>query len=506
MTLMALQRSGGARQRVNESVRALARVEFAAAVVLVLLACFALGIALFLYRGSQLGLPLVGAPLLFCMALIFTQHLRGAVVGWLVLSPLLYPLVNYPPGHALLTFDRLWLLPLALTLLISRSAREPTRLGLLGKSALAFVVLFGIRAIFSGPQVQSSLSIWLDAIVLPVALFLVIRRLATTSANRLRLAGAMAWAGTLVAVIGVTERLFGYELASRTGGEPRIDSGLPGVVRVSGPYSVPEVYSLVLVATLAATLYWWQSVHRRGGLVLIAVLLQVAGLANSLFRVSWISTVVVLVVALGFRPRQRLRAVTTLGVAGVLAGIALLPLASSPLFTERATDTGNVLGRFATYLQAIEIFKTSPIVGVGIGSYNTVAVDFRGVYVDGIRSVDFAHSSFFNVLAEQGVVGFVPLIAVTIGLALFARRLWRTGGTPEHDALAAAIWAALIGYMAFSLTLTMITYGDSNAYLAALLGLGAGVLTERAAAKECSEPQQLPESAPSARRLISQRG
>jgi len=490
MTFASFGRTVMQRRSADElSVRALRRqFNGASTLTAVLLVWFAVGVALYSYRGDPLGLLILAVPLLICLAVTLAQHQRGAAVGWLLVSPLLHPLIYYPHGHAVLTFDRLWLLPLGLAFVMSRSSPRPTRLGLLGRGGLAFVLLFGVRAASSGSQIQSSVVTWLDAILLPLALFLVVRQLAVTKANRLRMAGAMAWGGTLVAALGVTERLFGYELASLTGGVPRTDSGLPGVVRVSGPYNVPEVYSLILVSTLAATLYWWQSSRRQGGLVTIAVALQVVGLANSLFRVSWISGLLVLVVALGFRPRRLGRAVAAVVGTALLGVFALLPLESSSVFTERVGNTSNVSGRFATYLQAVDIFKTSPTVGVGIGNYNAVASQRDGVYIGGVRSLDFAHSSFLDVLAEQGVVGFLPLLAVAIGLALLARQLWRTGQSEEQKILAATVLAALIGYFTFSLTLTMITYGDSNAYFAALVGIGAGALTEIRNLEQSAKP------------------
>lgn len=507
MNAASFGRSVVQRRSADElSVPGLRQFNGASTLIAVLLVWFAVGIALYSYRGGPLGMLVLAVPLLICLAVTIAQHLRGAAVGWLVASPLLYPLIYYPPVHAVLTFDRLWLLPLGLAFLMSRSSPTPTRLGLLGRGGLAFVLLFGVRAAFSGSQIQSSVVTWLDSILLPLALFLVARQLAVTKVNRLRMAGAMAWGGTLVAALGVTERLFGYELASLTGGVPRTDSGLPGIVRVAGPYNVPEVYSLVLVSTLAATLYWWQSSRRRGGLVTVAVVLQVVGLVNSLFRVSWISALIVLVVALGFRPRRHGRAVAAVVGAALLAGFALIPLESSSVFTERVGNTTNVSGRFATYLQAFDIFKTSPTVGVGIGNYNAAASQRGGVYVGGVRSVDFAHSSFLDILAEQGVVGFLPLLAVSLGLALFARRLWRTAQSEEQKILAAAVLAALIGYFAFSLTLTMITYGDSNAYVASLVGIGAGALTEIRHLDQSATPLADSRTPSGAQGFMTQRG
>lgn len=439
---------------------------------------FVAGEVIYLHHGGRLALLALAVPLLLCLAALHAQSLRGAVILWIAVSPLLYPFVRYPHAHAVLNFDRLWLVPLGLALLIGRRRQPPARLGLLGRAGLTFTMLFGIRTAFSGPHVQSALLTWLDAIVLPLGVFLVVRQLSTTKTNRLKIAGAMAWGGTVVALLGMTQRIFGYELASLSGGAPRTDSGLPGVVRVSGPYSVPEVYSLVLVSTLAATLYWWQANRRSRVIGMVSIMVQAAGLTFSLFRVSWLAGLLVLVIAVGFRPHRHLRAIATVVGTALLAMLALVPLDSVSVFTERVGNTTNVVGRFATYVQAFDIFKTSPIFGVGVDHYNDVASQLAGVYLNGVRSVDFAHSSFLDVLAEQGLMGFLPLIGVIAGLALFARGVWVRAETSEQRILAATVLAALVGYLLFSSTLTMITYGDSNAYLAAILGLGAGVLTE----------------------------
>lgn len=426
--------------------------------------------------GGRLSYLIAGAPVLLLTAISLPRDITGPAVIWLALSPIIFPFLRYPHSHTIVTFDRIWLISLGLALLLSKERIGSSRGSrLMVGGAVVFAILFGLRATFSPGSVLPNLETWLDALLLPIVVFGAVRRVALTENKRLRLAGAMACGGTIVGLLGVSEHLFHFQLATFSGGTPRLDTAT-GVIRVSGPYNVPEVYSLVLVSTLAATLYWYQVGRRRSPLAWVSILVQLAGLALSLFRVSWLSAVIVLVVTVGFRPRRPIRSYGVVLTAGLLSLIALVPLESLPVFNTRLSNTTNVNGRFATYIQAFHIFQAHPLFGVGVNQYNATASTLNGIYINGVSSVDFAHSSFLDVLAEQGLVGILPFVALSLGLILCAIQVWRRASTYEQKVLASAILAAVIGYFAFSGTLTMLPYGDSSAYTAALLALGAGAL------------------------------
>jgi O-antigen ligase len=436
---------------------------------------------------------LFAAAMLTAFALLCGQSPLAAGVTWLVLSPALYPFVRYPQSGSLLTFDRMYLSALVLALLMKRSARRPSAPSVRAFviAAVVFAALFLIRAATTRPNVVGALETFVDAVLLPCAAFCICRRTADTPRKLRVWAAGLMVSGTLVALLGITERLFGYELASLSGGAVRTDSEVGGLIRVSGPYSVPEVYALTLALTLAATLFWWMSGRTHDarlralpsfvGPVLATV--QLVGMIVSLFRVAWACVPVILVIGLGLRFGRRLR-LAAVGLAVALATLTLyVPLQDNAVFRTRMSNTANVAGRLATYQMGVEIWRSAPLTGVGINQFADTQsrVDVREVW--GVRAVKSPHSSFIATLAEQGAVGFTALVAVCGFCVRMLRRLSRSApADPTYQVLRAAVIAGAVSYLAFSVELTMLPLGPSNDVLAVLLGLAA------AAIQQCQPP------------------
>jgi O-antigen ligase len=286
----------------------------------------------------------------------------------------------------------------------------------------------------------------------------------------------------LLGAIGLAERIFGFELASLSGGERRYDE-VVGATRISGPYSVPETYALSLVICLAATLYWLQS-RGRGPYIwgILIVALEISGIAFSYFRAAWIAALLVVIGSVGIRPRRFGRTLAVAAVVGSLAFAGTTQLEQrNKAFEARTKNTHNIYGRLATYDQGIQLFKGAPLTGVGIDRYSTVVHERAPAVFHGVRSVSTPHSSFIAVLAEQGLFGFVPLVVLGGGIWLVIRRLRAVSLTREEGVLAGSIAGAAAGYVIMSLTLTMLPYEPSNAFFAAFLGMTVGRLDVRSA-------------------------
>jgi len=80
------------------------------------------------------------------------------------------------------------------------------------------------------------------------------------------------------------------------------------------------------------------------------------------------------------------------------------------------------------------------------------------------------------VLAEQGLVGFVPLLLLTFAVWRLIRGLGRRAASEDVRVLVGVLSGAAIGYLLMSLTLAMLPYSPSNLFFAALLGVAAGRL------------------------------
>jgi hypothetical protein len=404
------------------------------------------------------------------LVLLFSELRLTALVGWIAVSPLAFPFLRWPSVDAVLTFDRVWIGALAGIILFRRRGRPATGTSRLLLAALAWlVVCFGVRAALS-PSFLSALQTWVDGILLPVVIYAAARETIETPRDARRLGGALAAGGLILAAIGLAEKIRGFELASLSGGTERVDHTI-GLVRISGPYGFPEPYALALLVCLAGTLYWMQA--RRGAAWWIGsaiAVAQMAALSLTFFRVAWIGAVVIAAAAFGLRPKRALRAAAVCALVAVTVLVGSMAFGDNATVETRVQDTANIYARLATYVGGTAIFRDHPVIGVGVGEFTNAQLDYGGVEVRGIDALEYAHSSYVNVLVEQGLVGFIPLLVASVAAWLLIRR-FRSAARKRGDVLlAAAATGAGFAYLLMSVTLTMLPFGPSNALFAALLG------------------------------------
>jgi hypothetical protein len=436
-------------------------------------------------RRDPASLLLLVALVGLALVLLFQQLQFDTLCVWIVATGLAYPLLNIEATNSPLSFDRIVIAGLASWLVLRPTGRPWSRSARwLGAALVCLVVSYGIRAAFTdtygnfvvlpGNARHYALNTWFDAIVAPVALYFVVGQFAYTRARCRRLALAMAVAGALLGAIGVAEEIFGFELASLSGGTLRVDASID-VVRNSGPYGVPETYALVLLVCLALTLWWTLDVGRRAwGWGVAAMALEVSGLAVTLFRAALLAAVLIFVAGLGLRPGRALRLITITIAIGLAVAFSVSQLTSAnPVLQARVSNTENISGRFATYQQSLKIFTLEPLTGVGIGQFETAQNHVPVTIVGDVRAVTSPHSTFLGLLAEQGVVGLIPLLAAVAAAWALLRELRRRGREPSDIRLWACLVGASLAYLVMSGTLTMLPYGPSNAFFAIALGMAA---------------------------------
>jgi O-antigen ligase len=421
------------------------------------------------------------AALVGCAFLIVFVFLgSSALLVWPVAATGGY-LLQLPRDQPVFTFDRVWIGGLiAYIALTPRTVARTPATRLIRFSLLLFVFTFGVRALTTSAANNGPLNRWLDAIVLPAILFFACERYCSLGADRLRrLSGALMLAGGVLGVIGIAERIFGFELATLTGGGAvRFDAGVDAT-RISGPYPAPEPYALTLLICFAATLYWILS-RKQGSryfwaLVIAAV--EVAAISLALFRAGWIAGVLILITSFGLRPGRFGRLFTVAAVACVVGFFATAQLQQNKTVAQRVGNTQNIYNRLATYEQGFEIFRSAPLFGVGIDKYHAAAEERPPVYVSGAPSVTYPHSSFVGLLGEQGIVGFVPFVLLFYALWRLLVGLRAASFRESRAALVMATAAgAVLAYLIMSLTLTMLPYEPPNAFFAAFLGGAAGYL------------------------------
>jgi hypothetical protein len=432
------------------------------------------------WLGKTPALLLLGAVLGATFLVVFSFLGSLAIIVWPVAATGGY-LLQFPKGHPVITFDRLWIGGLLAYLALNPRRAERTKdTRVLIFALLLLVISFGLRALTTGSaSISGSTATWIDAIVLPTILFVACERYSLLGADRVRrLTGALMIAGAVLGAIGIAERVLGFELATATGGSVRFDAAIDQT-RISGPYPAPEPYALSLIICFAATLYWILSRKRgsRYGWAVALAGIQLAAIALALFRAGWIAGLVVAVASIGLRPGRFGRTFLVVGVAGILGMAATSQLQQNKTIATRVNDTENIYGRLATYKQGVEIFRSAPLFGVGVNRYHVVAEKRPAERVERVASVTYPHNSYIGLLAEQGIVGFLPLLLLSYGVWGLVRGL-HAASSRSVDAviLTATVAGATLGYLIMSLTLTMLPYESSNAFLAAFLGAASGRL------------------------------
>jgi hypothetical protein len=440
-----------------------------------------------LARGDTLGwvvaAAVVGAAALPLCALYGDRIL----LAWIALSAVAVPFLRVPPY---VTFDRvLGVAALAWLLLTRREQAEAGAPRFLRVTLLIFVASYGVRAATGGLSAEQT---WFDAIAIPAIAYFAVARMATTLRSVEQVAAALTVAGATMGVLGLMNKLTGIELATRSGGEIRRSAELGGteVLRISGPYPVPEVFGVALIVALAGTLYWTlvRPSPQRYLIGLSVVVVECAALGFTLFRAAWIGAFIVVVITLGLRPRRYGRVIGVAVAIGALALAGSTQLRNNQTFETRVQNTDNVSGRLATYQQATTIFTSAPAVGVGVDRYFDVAPGFVPPTVDGVASVPYPHSSYFGLLAEQGLLGFIPFILFNVAVWYLLRRYRWLARDRGDVILAAAVTGGVLAYVLMSLTLTMLPYGSSNLLLMVLLGAVAGRVDALSAQRRAEAP------------------
>ena len=425
----------------------------------------------------MLPVALVGV---LALMVLFRELGTRTLWWWAPLAVAVYPLSGHL-GSKYVSFDRIWIGGMLVFLLVLPRPQVRARASrrMLATFALLAIVL-GVRAILTPATSLYPIRVWFDALVVPLALFCLVRRVVALDATvAQRIAFSLMIAGLILGLIGVAEKGAGFQLATASGSEPRFDE-LINTVRISGPYDVPETYGLTLVSCLAATMYWLLAWPRTGWArasgIAIAVI-EAAGIFFTYFRVGWISALIVVLAAIGLRPGRYGRALATAFIAGLLAFPLYVLVEQNKTVSTRVQNTNNIYVRLATYEQAWQIFKTDPLVGIGFERYDTVSSTLPVVVVHNAQSVTFPHSSLFEVLAEDGIIGLIAFAAAGWGVVCLVRAINRPARRGGPDAvLAGVLVAASVAYLIYSLTLEMLPYSPSNEMFAILLGLAAGRL------------------------------
>jgi O-antigen ligase len=253
--------------------------------------------------------------------------------------------------------------------------------------------------------------------------------------------------------------------------------------RLSGGIGDPNELALVLVPGLALAFFALRgarSTLERWWLVASATAMAFALLETG-SRGGLIALAAAFAVALILGGRERLK------VLGALVGFAALAvtyfaLAAPGELRSHVADftTGGGSGRTDLWSIARQVAADHPVLGVGIGNFETVEAQYAS-RAD-LPSIDLVidephvvHNTYLELLAELGVVGltcFVALVAGAVVLGWRAVRSFARMGATELELLARGLLVGLAGMLTASFFLS----AEYEKQLWLLLGFAVALL------------------------------
>lgn len=120
---------------------------------------------------------------------------------------------------------------------------------------------------------------------------------------------------------------------------------------------------------------------------------------------------------------------------------ALLPIGSSSTSSSASASQGFADNRVFLVRAGVRMFEDHPLTGVGYGGYqHALLTTYRSFLPHGYTD-SVSHTAVVTVMAEQGIVGTILLVAF---LLLFVREAWRARSRRDDWAVWATIAAAMV--------------------------------------------------------------
>jgi O-antigen ligase len=377
------------------------------------------------------------AAVIGCAALgavrVIYKALRGKidemVLCWAALFPLGYYFLSFPREHSIVTLDRLAVFVAFMGMFLEKPRAlvpVPRLLRRAGIAVFVFAVV-GAVSLRESPNLLNGVQNLLEGFVLPpllgwciIARFDVRHRLPAIHT-------AVCISSIICAAVAAAEIITREDLLP-TGGSVTFYAG-GGIPRPNGPFASNETLALIGAVNLFFLLFLRESLGSNlgaGRRVLHSVGLAAAlGMAlMPMFRSVAITLLIVLIIDTFWEKRPSRRAWRIGLILGSVGLVFIAPLFMPEAVLEDRSSAGNIYGRVAQLEQSLQVFEEHPVLGVGFYNFGQVVAG-EPRYVasyQGALSVDSPHNNLTQVLAETGILGFVPYLMASV---LLLGALWQ---------------------------------------------------------------------------------
>jgi len=349
---------------------------------------------------------------------------------WVLIAPLLdsfFRLRFGGQGSAVVSADRLCLILLigVFFLLLKRGSRSE------GVSFLhicmgAFVVSFFIA---STPSVEPWLAVRkiLASYTLPIFGYFIARKWVTGPRQLAIIFICIMIVSCYFAAMGIPEHYMKRTLFRPTiWVEHELET-----VRVQGPAQTPQEFGVVVAMGILLAVVGWANTSRRNAKFLYAVLVAILMMAIvlTLRRSVYLSAVAGLpILLLGSREVRKL------AIYGIASG-ALVLLVVWPLITQtrvyqvRLTDPQPVYSRQVLQASSWNMIKDNAFRGVGVDNFGTSLKQYLTPYgnvpVFYARDLVSPHNSYLRILAEGGLLSFMPFVLMVLAMLQVTYRIYK---------------------------------------------------------------------------------
>ncbi len=287
--------------------------------------------------------------------------------------------------------------------------------------------------------------------------------------------GAVALGSTLLGIITIREQLTGHALFSPVAQSLVYEGTIRKVLSLFG---APAIMTTALVVPIPFLLYGLLEARTTGRRLLLglALVITLAGVFFVYVRGGWLGAVLGIIAMAALSPNIRCVVLRMLPVV-VLVAVLITTIVVAPNVIEKRLASSAPIGyRLIAWKLAWELYRTSPVIGIGYDAFNSSAVtQFGWTPHDVVGYLPSIHNSYLYVLVSGGLLAFVPYLGIFLSLAWRGRVFWRQ---PTNRELVATLWATLLGYMTINGTVDALNVHYSNILLFLIIGALIGRLEE----------------------------
>lgn len=467
-----------------ESNRSLSKINIRMGYAVIILVTALVAIQAGLTVDSIPGLAFVAILAIFPFLYLWIRKPDTLFLVWFITSPLLHEHFNISGGGIPnITLDRIVLIALGLRLVLEwgndaiEKTSAPVRNRALFLAVGIYVAAELVGSIRGVLPLKASLQYFLDRVLLPVSAFALARQFSMQQGISFsnRLMRTLVWIGCYSIILELLRRYAGIETWLYPNGRTFVWGDVPGSRAVGELYN-PMIFGAVVLLCFSVIVYgpgmgWEKRVSWPLGIACLWAIVI------TFTRSVWLSFagVLGLMIIVG---RERLKRTMLITTSSAMAlALIMWSVPTVQTFLEgRLSDTANVVFRQEYALRALEMFAAQPIVGWGNGAFDamnrtrvwdtyTNTYYFRG---------DVGHNSFLLMLADRGLITFVPY-GILIGyLVLRSIALYRAGDAILQSVVF-VIWSELIVYLVTANTIQIEFFPYFISVFWTLLGIADGL-------------------------------